>query len=208
MPHLGATGGDVKIVEWLVAESDLVVAGAVLLRRDRQVDRRGRGFSRRPLVGPLAVAGSSQSRPARSSATSATIRLVRRWPRLHDQHWKRSRGRVCLPPSRLHRRPRPGPRARVAVRLSRAQRREEWGGVRRAAGRGLRNDGADPPLRRAPLPALPPGIGAGHAASVPGPGGSRGRRLLSAAPRRSRLFDPPAGRALDRQGRLTRCDHR
>ena len=31
MPHLGATGGDVKIVEWRIAESDVVAAGAALL---------------------------------------------------------------------------------------------------------------------------------------------------------------------------------
>ena len=31
MPHLGATGGDVRIIEWRVAESDLVAAGAALL---------------------------------------------------------------------------------------------------------------------------------------------------------------------------------
>jgi acetoin:2,6-dichlorophenolindophenol oxidoreductase subunit alpha len=60
MPHLGATGGDVKIIEWLVAESDLVAAGTALLsvETDKSVVE-VEAFRGGCLIGPLAAPGSS-----------------------------------------------------------------------------------------------------------------------------------------------------
>jgi acetoin:2,6-dichlorophenolindophenol oxidoreductase subunit alpha len=60
MPHLGATGGDVKIIEWLVAESDLVLAGTALLsvESDKSVVE-VEAFRGGCLIGPLAAPGSS-----------------------------------------------------------------------------------------------------------------------------------------------------
>jgi acetoin:2,6-dichlorophenolindophenol oxidoreductase subunit alpha len=60
MPHLGATGGDVKIVEWRVAEADVVAAGAALLivETDKSVVE-VEAFRAGRLTGPLAPAGSS-----------------------------------------------------------------------------------------------------------------------------------------------------
>jgi acetoin:2,6-dichlorophenolindophenol oxidoreductase subunit alpha len=60
MPHLGATGGDVKIIEWRAAESDLVAAGAALLsvETDKSVVE-VEAFRGGCLIGPLAAPGSS-----------------------------------------------------------------------------------------------------------------------------------------------------
>ena len=60
IPHLGATGGDVKIIEWLVAEGAPVKAGQALLRRgDRQGDERSGGVPRRVFgASDQATAGS------------------------------------------------------------------------------------------------------------------------------------------------------
>ena len=60
MPHLGATGGDVKIVEWRIAESDVVAAGAALLtvETDKSVVE-VEAFRGGRLTGPLAPPGSS-----------------------------------------------------------------------------------------------------------------------------------------------------
>jgi TPP-dependent pyruvate/acetoin dehydrogenase alpha subunit len=60
MPHLGATGGDVKIVEWRIAESDVVAAGSTLLtvETDKSVVE-VEAFRGGRLTGPLAPAGSS-----------------------------------------------------------------------------------------------------------------------------------------------------
>jgi acetoin:2,6-dichlorophenolindophenol oxidoreductase subunit alpha len=60
MPHLGATGGDVKIVDWRIAESDVVAAGAPLLtvETDKSVVE-VEAFRGGRLTGPLAPPGSS-----------------------------------------------------------------------------------------------------------------------------------------------------
>ena len=60
MPHLGATGGDVKIVEWRIGESDVVAAGAPLLtvETDKSVVE-VEAFRGGRLIGPLAAPGSS-----------------------------------------------------------------------------------------------------------------------------------------------------
>ena len=60
MPHLGATGGDVKIVEWRIAERDVVATGAALLtvETDKSVVE-VEAFRGGPLTGPLAPPGSS-----------------------------------------------------------------------------------------------------------------------------------------------------
>ena len=60
MPHLGATGGDVKIVEWRIAEFDVVAAGAALLtvETDKSVVE-VEAFRGGRLIGPLAPPGSS-----------------------------------------------------------------------------------------------------------------------------------------------------
>jgi Dehydrogenase E1 component/Biotin-requiring enzyme len=60
MPHLGATGGDVKIIEWRIAESDFVAAGAALLtvETDKSVIE-VEAFRGGRLTGPLAPPGSS-----------------------------------------------------------------------------------------------------------------------------------------------------
>ena len=60
MPHLGATGDDVKIVEWRIAESDVVAAGAALLtvETDKSVVE-VEAFRGGRLTGPLALPGSS-----------------------------------------------------------------------------------------------------------------------------------------------------
>ena len=60
MPHLGATGGDVKIVEWRIAESDVVAAGAPLLtvETDKSVVE-VEAFRGGRLTGPLSPPGSS-----------------------------------------------------------------------------------------------------------------------------------------------------
>ncbi|MGA2127246.1 MAG: thiamine pyrophosphate-dependent enzyme [Xanthobacteraceae bacterium] len=60
MPHLGATGGDVKIIEWQVAEFDVVAAGAALLTVETDKSAvEVEAFRGGRLVGPLAAAGSS-----------------------------------------------------------------------------------------------------------------------------------------------------
>jgi pyruvate/2-oxoglutarate dehydrogenase complex dihydrolipoamide acyltransferase (E2) component len=58
MPHLGATGGDVRIVEWRASESDFVAAGAVLLvvETDKSVVE-VEAFRAGRLAGPLAAEG-------------------------------------------------------------------------------------------------------------------------------------------------------
>ena len=60
MPHLGATGGDVKIVDWRIAESDVVAAGAALLtvETDKSVVE-VEAFRAGRLTGPLAHSGTS-----------------------------------------------------------------------------------------------------------------------------------------------------
>jgi pyruvate/2-oxoglutarate dehydrogenase complex dihydrolipoamide acyltransferase (E2) component len=59
MPHLGATGGEVCIVESRVGESALVAVGAVLLvvETDKSVVD-VEAFRAGRLVGPLAAEGS------------------------------------------------------------------------------------------------------------------------------------------------------
>lgn len=77
MPHLGATGGDVKIVEWQIAESDVVAAGAALLtvETDKSVVE-VEAFRGGRLTGPLAPQ-EAQSRRGRSSVISATMQTPR-----------------------------------------------------------------------------------------------------------------------------------
>ncbi|MFB6453553.1 thiamine pyrophosphate-dependent enzyme [Bradyrhizobium tunisiense] len=60
MPHLGATGGDVKIISWRIEESDFVAAGAALVEveTDKSVVE-VEAFRDGRLVGPLAAAGSA-----------------------------------------------------------------------------------------------------------------------------------------------------
>ena len=78
MPRLGATGGDVKIVEWRIAESDVVAAGAALLtvETDKSVVE-VEAFRGGRLTGPLAPAGSSV-------APGEVIRLSQRRCRRRD----------------------------------------------------------------------------------------------------------------------------
>ncbi|HXW29890.1 MAG TPA: thiamine pyrophosphate-dependent enzyme [Xanthobacteraceae bacterium] len=60
MPHLGATGGDVKIIAWRVSEADFVAAGATLVEveTDKSVVE-VEAFRAGRLVGPLAAPGSA-----------------------------------------------------------------------------------------------------------------------------------------------------
>jgi hypothetical protein len=106
MPHLGATGGDVKIIEWLVAESDSCrCRRGASLGRDRQVGRRGR-------VAPGEIIGYLSDDSAGVALASA------RQPALESV-------RVTSTPAHLRPASTPAngePRAaRVAVRLSPAQ---------------------------------------------------------------------------------------
>jgi acetoin:2,6-dichlorophenolindophenol oxidoreductase subunit alpha len=59
MPHVGATGGDVRIVEWRASESEFVAAEAVLLvvETDKSVVEI-EAFCAGTLTGPLAAEGS------------------------------------------------------------------------------------------------------------------------------------------------------
>lgn len=123
MPHLGATGGDVKIVEWQVAESDLVAAGAVLLsvETDKSVVE-VEAFRGGRLVGPLAVAGSSvapgeiigylSDDPAGAAMAAATRQALET---VHAVSVPAALKAASAPATREPR------AARVAVRLSRAQ---------------------------------------------------------------------------------------
>jgi acetoin:2,6-dichlorophenolindophenol oxidoreductase subunit alpha len=62
IPHLGATGGDVKIVEWRIAESEWVEAGGALLvvETDKSVVE-VEAFRAGYLVGPIAAAGDAKA---------------------------------------------------------------------------------------------------------------------------------------------------
>lgn len=124
MPHLGATGGDVKIVEWRVAESDLVAAGAALLEveTDKSVVE-VEAFRGGRLLGPLAAPGSSIA-PGEiigylsDDPVGVTLAAATRSPAPES---------VCVASAPAPAKPAPAPAnheprtARVAVRLSRAQ---------------------------------------------------------------------------------------
>jgi pyruvate dehydrogenase E1 component alpha subunit len=124
MPHLGATGGDVKIVEWRVAESDLVDAGAALLEveTDKSVVE-VEAFRGGRLLGPLAAPGSSIA-PGEiigylsDDPVGVTLAAATRPPEPES---------VCVASAPAPPKPAPAPAnheprtARVAVRLSRAQ---------------------------------------------------------------------------------------
>ena len=106
MPHLGATGGDVKIVEWRIAERDVVAAGAALLtvETDKSVVE-VEAFRGGRLTGPLAPPGSSV-------APGAIIGYLQRRCRSRNSGRPRAarteRGRAAAPPlslRRRHRRP-------------------------------------------------------------------------------------------------------
>jgi TPP-dependent pyruvate/acetoin dehydrogenase alpha subunit len=123
MPHLGATGGDVKIVEWRIAESDVVAAGAALLtvETDKSVVE-VEAFRGGRLTGPLAPAGSSVA-PGEvigylSDDADAAI-PVARMP-LAPNAVRAAAASISPPPS-----PRPVSQevraARITVRLSRAR---------------------------------------------------------------------------------------
>ena len=204
MPHLGATGGDVKIVEWLVAEGQ---SGEGRRRRSsssRPTSRRARSrrFATASSTSIVSAAGSecapgdvsrsSSDEPLQvTSDAEALRRRRRREPR-------------ASPSGASDRRKRP-PAAPLAERKDNTGTATvDAGLLRGSARRGVPHDGAHPPLRGAPLSSVPAGPRAGHAASVPGAGSGRGRRLLGAPARRCHLQHPPPGRASDRQGRFAR----
>ena len=180
--------------------------------RDRQVGRRGRGLPLRLSDGPGRRGGEREGAG-------------------RDDRISVRRGRRCAPgpgPAFAAGKGHPGTgraknrglrRRGRDTEAARAQGRAPRGAIgcasprwkvrlRRGTSGGVRQDGADPPLRGTPLPPLPAGACAGHAPSVPGTGGGGGRRLLGAAARRPDLFDAPPGRPPHRQGRLARSDHR
>jgi acetoin:2,6-dichlorophenolindophenol oxidoreductase subunit alpha len=123
MPHLGATGGDVKIIEWRVAELDLVVAGAALLEveTDKSVVE-VEAFRTGRLLGPLAPPGSFVAPGAiigylsDDPAAAALAAAARPTPEIVPVE------RQPAPPKRAPAPASPEPRTgRVAVRLSRIQ---------------------------------------------------------------------------------------
>ena len=155
MPHLGATGGDVRIVEWRVGKSALVAAGIVLLvvETDKSVVD-VEAFRAGRLVGPLAAEGSFvapgetigyvSDEPAGAAATITGTISAPEGVRMANPP---APPKTAAAPAEFAHRP-----ARVALNFTRRE-RQPRGGTRRAAGRGFRHNGADPPLRGAPLSA-------------------------------------------------------
>ncbi len=206
VPHLGATGGDVKIVAWQVAEGSRRRGRRdPPHRRDRQVDRRGRGVSRRA-SSPHRRAGRQRKGAGRSDrvadgrgrrtgrrrfAAAKPCEATRRTPRVASAGSQREAA-ARYRSSRLSSAPDAPDRRPAAERLTDAfatmvliRRYEEH-------------------LYQLFLQ----GHRARHAASMPGAGSGRGRRLLGAPARRPDLQHAPAGRTSDRQGRFAERDHR
>ena len=123
MPHLGATGGDVKIVEWRIAERDVVAAGAALLtvETDKSVVE-VEAFRGGRLTGPLAPPGSSVAPGAIIGYLSDDVEAA--IPVAHVPPAPNA-GRAAAPP--ISTPPAPAPlsqevrAARIMVRLSRVR---------------------------------------------------------------------------------------
>jgi pyruvate/2-oxoglutarate dehydrogenase complex dihydrolipoamide acyltransferase (E2) component len=183
MPHLGATGGDVKILDWRITESDVVAAGAALLtvETDKSVVE-VEAFRGGRLTGPLAPPGSSVapgevigylSDDADAAAPVAHVSPV--------PNTVRAAAVSISPP------PSPAPvsqevrAARITVRLSH-YRKGAAGFVER-----LLDAFATMVLIRRYEEHL---------------------YMLGAPPRRPHLLDPPAGRAPDRKRRFAGSNYR